>query len=126
MGKYNSYVTDSREVAAKRKAIHPIWRGIGFIMFIAVPFFSYIGALVIFQQNQTKHWFPIPADILSPWGSDPYIFVKLAITIVLIVAISAVLTSITFVVYGMFGPPRYGPQDSPPVSKYDKPKYSRR
>ena len=126
MGKYDSYVKVTPESAKLKKTVHPVWRGIGFILIIAVPFFSYIGALVIWQQNQTQHWFPIPTDLLSPWGSDPYIFVKLAITVVLIVAVSAVLTLITFVMNALFGAPRYGPLDSPPIHKYDKPRYSKR
>lgn len=127
MGKYDAYSPKTSEAERKaKKQIHPVWRGIGFIMMVAVPIFSYIAAMYIFQQNASRHWFPIPTDILSPWGSDPYIFVKLAITLVIIIAVSAVMMLFTFVVNALFGAPRYGPLDSPPLSREEKPRYSRR
>jgi hypothetical protein len=126
MGKYDAYSKKTPESERKKKQIHPVWRGIGFILMIAVPMFSYIAALLVFQENASRHWFPIPTDILSPWGGDPYIFVKLAITLVIIVAISAVMMLITFVMNALFGAPRYGPLDSPPLRREDKPRYSRR
>jgi hypothetical protein len=126
MGKYDAYVKVNPNATKKKKVIHPIWRGIGFILAIAVPFFSYILALQIFQQNFNRHWFPLPTDILSPWGSDPYIFIKLGIALVIIFAISVVLMLITFVVNALFGPPRYGPLDSPPIRREEKPRYTKR
>jgi hypothetical protein len=124
VGKYNEYVKANPEQAKRKRPIHPIWRGIGFILVIVVPYFSYMAALRIFEQNATQHWFPIPADILTGWGSDPYIFVKLLIALVIVVAISAVLMLIFFLGNAMFGPPRYGPLDSPPLRKNEKPHYT--
>jgi hypothetical protein len=83
-----------------------------------------MAALRIFEQNASQHWFPIPADILTTLGSDPYIFVKLLIALVIVVAISAVLMLIFFLGNSMFGPPRYGPLDSPPLKKNEKPRYT--
>jgi NADH:ubiquinone oxidoreductase subunit 5 (subunit L)/multisubunit Na+/H+ antiporter MnhA subunit len=126
MGKYNEFVRTDREAAKRKKAIHPVWRGIGFILVIIVPYFAYISAQKIFDQNWTQHWFPIPNDILTTWGGDPYIFVKLLIALVIIVAISAVLMFLVFVGNALFGPPRYGPLDSPPIRKSEKPHYTTR
>lgn len=124
MGKYSAYVLPPSD--QKKKEAHPIWRGIGFILAFAVPIFSYIAALEIFQQNQTQHWFPIPNDLIVPWGSDPYLAIKIFIAIVLIVVIFAVLSLVTFMVNSAFGAPRYGPLDSPPLRPEDKPRYTKR
>ena len=126
MGKYSSYIKAPSESERRKREIHPIWRGIGFILAIAVPIFAYLTALMLVQENFNSRWFPIPTDLLSPWGPDPYIFLKLIIAVVIILLVSAVLMLITFVANALFGPPRYGPQDSPPLRHEEKPRYSRR
>jgi hypothetical protein len=126
MGKYNEFVRVNPEQEKRKRPIHPVWRGIGFILVIVVPYFAYMAALRIFDLNRTQRWFPIPGDILTTWGSDPYIFVKLLIALVIVVAISAALMFLVFVGNALFGPPRYGPLDSPPIRKSEKPHYTTR
>ncbi len=126
MGKYSSYVKEPSANAQIKKTAHPIWRGVGFLLAIIVPVLSYIASILILQENSTANWFAIPTDILSPWGPDPYIFIKLTITIFLIVVISGVLMFITFITNSLFGPPRYGPQDSPPLNREEVLRYATR
>lgn len=112
MGKYSSQVglTAPRNV---KRAIHPIWRGIGLIMMILVPILSYVAVLVILQENAKKNWFPIPTDLIVHW-SDPFILVKLFATFVIVIVFYALFLLITFVLNSLFGSPRYSPVDEPP------------
>jgi hypothetical protein len=111
-GKYSTYANRQESVPVK-KEVHPIWRGIGFAMIIIVPFLSYIGSLVILEQNGISHWFPIPADLIAT-GTDPLLYIKIIITICLIFIIFAVFNFLTFVIFRIFGPARYSPLDAPP------------
>ena len=125
MGKYSSYVKEPSADERAKKTVHPIWRGVGFLLAIIVPIFSYIASVLILQENSAANWFSVPAEVLSPWGPDPYIFLKLIITIFLIILISGVFMFITFLTNSLFGPPRYGPHDSPPLQRGEMPRYSR-
>lgn len=65
MGKYEAY-SNKRKPPVKRE-VHPIWRGIGFVMLILIPFMSYIGTLILLEENAKKGWFSIPGDLISPY-----------------------------------------------------------
>ncbi len=125
MGKYSSYVRDISTEKRSRKEIHPIWRGIGFILMVVVPIASFLLSIWLLERNATQNWFPIPIDILSPWGPDPLIFVKLFMTLIVSVVVFAILMLIRFVMNLLFGPPRYGPHDAPPIRSSVQPRRSR-
>lgn len=114
MGKYQSFMKE-RPPSNERK-IHPIWRGIGFALMIIVPILSYVASLLILQENNTQHWFPIPAELIAR-GSDPLLYTKIFITVILCIIAFGVFNLITAIANSMFGPPRYGPMDAPPVRK---------
>lgn len=114
MGKYTSYSTQV-EGPKKQREIHPIWRGIGFAMIILIPFLSYVGALAILEENARRGWFPIPRDLLVNY-SDPMILIKALLTIAVAFVLYMVFMLITFIIYRMFGPSRYGPMDVPAES----------
>jgi len=103
--------------------IHPIWRGIGFAMIILAPILGYAASILILEANQTQKWFPIPYDLLVQW-QDPYILIKLIITAVISFVIFIIFQLITFFLYKLFGPSRYGPMDVPNV-RYRGKKYKR-
>ena len=117
MPKYAQYVQEKDTAEQRRKNIHPIWRGIGWILMIAVPVLSYLTSLYLIRENDTKHWFPIPIDILSPWGSDPLIFVKLILALAIAVVAFMVIFLIGAVINSLVGPSRYGPTDAPPMTR---------
>jgi hypothetical protein len=96
------------------KEIHPIWRGVGFLLIFLIPALSYGASIVIFKENAVKHWFPIPAEIIAH-GHDPLIYAKIILTIVLSLLIYSIFTLITSLVNHMFGASRIGPYDAPPV-----------
>lgn len=112
MGKYSDYESQSREVK-KPEGMHPIWRGVGFAMIILIPFLSYVGALVILQENAKAHWFRLPSDLFVNW-SDPLILIKVLLTIAIAFVLYMIFSFITFFLYRLLAPPRYGPYDVPP------------
>lgn len=101
-------------IRTTKKEIHPIWRGVGFLFMILVPALSYGASILILRENVTKHWFPIPSEIIAR-GADPMIFAKILLTIVLSLVVFALFTLFTFIVDRLFGAPQMGPYDAPPV-----------
>ncbi len=122
MGKYNPYATN-HDGPPPRREIHPVWRGVGFLLILLVPILSFAGALVLLDANTKHNWVRIPAELVAH-GSDPLLYAKIILTLVLIFLLSIVVLLITFVLYRVFAPPRYGPQDVPPIP-YRGPRYGR-
>jgi hypothetical protein len=120
MGKYQSF---RRESKPPTREIHPIWRGIGFVLIILIPFMAYTAAILVLNENASRGWFPIPADILAR-GSDPMLYVKILLTLLIAMVLYIILLFITFLVNKFFGPDRYGPYDVPAVT-YKGPRYKR-
>ena len=120
MGKYNSY--SSRPKEPIKREIHPIWRGIGFVMIILIPFMSYIGTLILLEENAKKGWFAIPRDWISPY-IEPYLFVKLIFTVVFIFIFYSIFLLITSLMNRILAPPRYTVYDAPPQTFRGKKKY---
>ncbi len=124
MSKYNiSFVRKDLPRKTTRK-VHPIWRGIGFLMIILIPGLSYVASLVILQENKTRHWFPLPTDLLVRW-QDPEILIKVLLTIIIAVVVYSLFMLVTFLLNSMFGGAAYIPPDAPPVSKGELKKYHR-
>ena len=140
MGKYSSY---SRPKPKPRNlGVHPVMRGIGCIMFVVVPILAY-GISVLLVNYGSTHGWPIPPDWYGP-PSFPPVLLKLQglqqllgylqinnleANLVFTVAITIVIYGIMSVFYGymytLFGPPRYGPQDAPPIKGVKVKRYKR-
>ena len=103
--------------------IHPIWRGIGFALIVLAPIMGYAASILILKANEINKWYPVPKDLLVKW-QDPYILVKLIITAVIAFLLFMIFQLITFLLYRLFGPSRYGATDVPSV-KYRGKKYKR-
>jgi hypothetical protein len=113
MGKYGSY--QSRAPLPKAREPHPIWRGIGFIQIILTPILAYASALLLIQANAQEGWVRITKDMISPYV-EPLLYVKIGLTVMLMLIIYGFLQMIVFILYRFIGPPRYGPLDVPPVA----------
>ena len=132
MGRYTSV----QKPEEKRPETHPIWRGVGFGMMILLPIISYAGTRLLLQENDKRGWFEIPKELIiaCPNGNlvdfNPIpilsfhvpcpatnlraiIFLTIAIWVVLF----ALFQMFTFIVFRLFGAPRYGPTDMPPVTR---------
>ena len=122
MARYDSY-RDKKPVTDDKIYIHPIWRGIGFALLIFAPIMGYAASIVLIELNKENNWLPIPKDLLIA-GSDPYLLIKIIITIVIAFIIFLLFQLITFFLYRIAGPSRYGPLDVPRVAYRGK-KYKR-
>ena len=82
-------------------------------MVILIPILSFVISLILINENNVHRWVIYPAAIILKWR-DPYILVKVVLTIVIILILYALFTFITSLVYSLFGPPRYSNVDVPP------------
>jgi len=126
MARYESYQTpknnrDSK--GAKTSYVHPIWRGIGFAMIVLTPIMGWFSSVLIFDLNRQNKWLAIPRDLLVS-TKDPYLLIKIILAVVISLLIFLVFQLITFFLYRITGPSRYGPLDVPPV-RYSGKRYKR-
>ena len=112
MTKYINYRRDDESERIKKNSIHPVWRGVGFILMFLIPFLAYFGAKALLEMNQVEKWVSIPADLLAP-GSDPLLYVRIGIAVVLALFLFLIIQLITFIIFGAFGSSYYGPTDAP-------------
>jgi hypothetical protein len=98
----------------KKSVIHPIWRGIGFVLMLGIPILSFLASQIVLEMNATQNWFPIPQDLIIPW-QDPMILIKLLLTLAISFVVFAIFMIITFTAFSLFGPSRYVPPDLPPL-----------
>jgi hypothetical protein len=131
MGKYTSYV--KQKPKPRVTGVHPVMRGIGCIMIVLVPILAYGLSILAVDYGVSRGW-PLPAEWFGPPSIHPLLFrvqglqpilqflqaqnnleVNLVFTIVLIIIIGGIMTLIYGYIYTLFGPPKYGPQDAPPV-----------
>lgn len=121
MGKH--YTSNIHKPPPKKREIHPIWCGIGFVMIIFIPIIAYYGTLFFIDENKRQGWFYYPTALAAP-GSDSLLFIKVIITLILTFILYSIFTFIIFLLYSLFGPPRYGPTDVPPT-QYRGKRYTR-
>ncbi len=106
--------TQSRHAAS----MHPVWRGIGFVLMVLMPIMGYAAAITFLDLNAKNGWFPIPSEFLFyRWGLDPLILVKIGLTLVFSFVFYTIFMSITYFLNGLFAPKRYIPPDLPPLKK---------
>lgn len=119
---FNNYRSE-RRVTDKQDNIHPIWRGIGFLMLIIAPLMGYFASGVLIDLNNKNKWIPVPRDLFIS-GKDPYLLIKIILTLVVAFIIYLIFQLITFFIYRIAGPSKYGPLDVPRVAYRGK-KYKR-
>ena len=110
----NFYTVQSSARSEKDRQVHPIWGGVGFMLLIIIPAMCYIAALALLDANTANNWVPIPPELVSHW-MDPLLFIKIILTVAITLVLYAFFMLITFFVYRLFGPERYGPLDAPPI-----------
>jgi hypothetical protein len=120
MGKYEQYNTRPKTPPRKRE-VHAIWRGIGFVLIVMIPFMSYIGALILLDENAKNGWFGIPADLISTYV-EPLLYVKILLTVSLIFIFYSIFLLITAILNRFLAPPIYTVYDAPPQTFHGKKK----
>lgn len=120
MAKYQSQVRDRSQQERARK-IHPIWRGVGFALAILIPIISYAATEVLLEANRNENWFRLPSDIVARPGDflyngDPWLYLKIGITLAFIFVFYALFLLVTFAVNGaLLDPRRNDPYYVPPI-----------
>ena len=117
-----------RKLSDRPWQIHPIWRGIGCILFLLFPVIAYSASHILIQMNEKNNWVNIPFDLSKtiriPIPSYdlavPYLYAKIVLTIVILLFASGLLMIIYTLLYQIFGPSRYGPLDAKPNRKRPK------
>jgi hypothetical protein len=112
--------------------VHPVWRGIGCVLFLLVPIMSWYGITLFFQSNKkiVLPWelttvVAIPYThiteidkVITPinryFAATGLVFGQIFFTIILSVIGFGVLAFVYSLLYRVAGPPRYGPFDVPP------------
>ena len=131
MGKYTSYTRTPPK--PRNTGVHPLMRGIGCFMMVLVPILSWGLALLLVDYGYRSGW-PIPSswmgrvevptfllglENLRPvWNflmTQPRLIAHLVFTVAIIVVIGGLMSVLYGYIYTIFGPPRYGPQDAPPI-----------
>lgn len=113
MPKYDQYQS-RKPVEDKNEKVHPIWRGIGCVMVVVIPFLAYSAVFYIFNNRINFPWFTIPQEIVFPTIKDPYLLVKILYTIIFAFVLYLIMGIITFVINKFFGPSKKGPYDIKP------------
>lgn len=132
MGKYSSY-SRPRPTRPRNTGVHPLMRGIGCIMIVIVPVVAYGLAILLVRYGASSGW-PIPPDWLGRPTIHPLLMRIQSLTpvwnflmaqdslianLVFAIAITVIIGGLMSILYGyiytLFGPPKYGPQDAPPI-----------
>jgi hypothetical protein len=114
VGKYSNF--SKQEGDRLKKGVHPVWRGVGFLLMFLIPVLSYFGMIVLLDENGKRGWVPIQPDWLIKIGPDPLLLVKIGVALALVIILFAILMFITFLINSLFAPSRYGPLDVPPAT----------
>ncbi len=115
MPKYNQYsATAEYESKKTKRTIHPVWRGVGFIIMIVIPIVAYFLSVRFLELNAVNNWMPIPREFLST-GKDELVYIKVGLTLIASLLVYGVFMLAGTLTLSIFGPPRYGVMDEPPV-----------
>ena len=131
MGKYSSHARIPEK--PRNVGVHPVMRGIGCIMIVLVPILAYGSAVLLVNYGFSRGW-PIPGGWYGPPTIHPLLLklqgltpiwnflrlqnnliANLIFAVVITVVIGGLMAIIYGYIYTLFGPPRYGPTDVPPI-----------
>lgn len=130
MGKYSS--VKKKEIIRDR-APHPIWRGIGCIMFILIPILSIAVGVETINYGIENKWrlpyqllgYPVLPDFLrfsdliwsatAPIRGIEHFYAYALASIIIMLVLGGIISVIYSFVYQLMGPARYGPTDVPPL-----------
>jgi len=139
MGKYSTKV--SRSSAPKRNTVNPYMRGIGCLLMLVVPFFSYVAGDLLASQGFGYQIIPaewygyitVPPALANFAGLNivfgllakiEHFPATLAIAVVVLILVGGIISVIFGWMYSLFAPSQYGPMDVPPPRVKTK-KYKR-
>ncbi len=101
MGRYQQY---ERDVKKTSKSVHPIWRGIGFLLMGIIIVMSYAGANLLVEANKTKNWIAVPKGIQGGVSWAPDLYAELIVAFFLVLIGFGVITIIYSIIYRVTRP----------------------
>jgi len=101
MGRYQQYQRDVRDEPA---SVHPVWRGIGFLLLGVIAIMSYAGANLLVEANKTKSWIVVPAGIRGGVSWAPDLYSELIVMFFLMMIGFGALTIIYSIIYRISRP----------------------
>ena len=110
MAKHNMFQKNLSSNPSKLP-VHPIWRGIGCVLIIALPFVSYIIASYLINNRENYQWLILPEDLIFNRLKDSYLAVKILYAGFITFILGFVLAAITFTTNRLLAPSRMGPYD---------------
>ena len=139
MGKYSSRV--KKTAAPKRGTVNPYMRGIGCLLMLVVPFFSFIAGDLLAARGFGYQVIPaawydtmqIPPIINALPGLNwfavrlanvPHLQATLALGVVVLIIVGGIMSVLFGWMYSIFTPSKLGPYDVPPPRVKTK-KYKR-
>lgn len=139
MGKYSSQM--KKPPAPKRNVVNPYMRGIGCLLMLAVPFFSYVAGDFLAGQGFGYQVIPaewygfisVPPALANFSGLNTlfgllaqiqHLPATLALAVVVMIIVGGLISVIFGWMYSIFSPSKYGPYDVPPPRVKTK-KYKR-
>jgi len=139
MGKYTSRV--NKQSAPKRNTVNPYMRGIGCLLMLVVPFFSYVAGDVLAGQGFGYQIIPaewygymtVPPALANFSGLNfivgflagiEHFPATLTLGFVILILVGGIISVIFGWMYSIFAPSQYGPMDVPPPRVKTK-KYKR-
>jgi hypothetical protein len=92
--------------------MHPIWRGIGFLMLILIPIIAFFLTSLILEYFASD---PLsqPAYFLRSLSDQNYLYLQIGLTVFLTVLIYLIFNILGALIYSMFG----GHEDEELVSR---------
>ena len=98
------YQQYEREIKETTEGVHPVWRGIGFILMGLIAVMSYAGANLLVEANKTKGWIAVPYDIQGGVSWAPDLYAELIVTFFLILIGFGIMTIIYSLIYKVSRP----------------------
>ncbi|GAB4491726.1 MAG: hypothetical protein Fur0016_02280 [Anaerolineales bacterium] len=136
------YQTFQKKEFVRPYTIHPVWRGIGFLMMVLVPIMAGAAAVVLTDLGFQMKWpfmyeltgtirlpdifysIPVIRNIAVWVSSIANLRAILLFFVLFLIVFSGILSVLYALLYRMFGPPRYTPLDAP-ASKTKVKRYTR-
>ena len=120
-----------QENATPTHEIHPVWRGIGFLITILTPIISAAAAMVLINFGTGQNWdwlvslsgkvyfssifyqIPVVKNVAAFLSSIEYLKALVIFFVIFVLLFSGLFAFINALLYRIFGPPRYTAVDAP-------------
>jgi len=127
----SKYQSHAKKELVRPYTIHPIWRGIGFLLMVLVPVMALAAALVLTNLGLELHWsfmreltgkvrlpevmytLPVIRNVALWISSIDHLRAKLLFFLAMLLVFSGIMSFLYAAVYRMIGPPRYTALDAP-------------